>query len=259
VDVEEASPPIRADEDKLRRVMDNLVKNAPAIEYGPGVVKVAVESDPQKRENVHIVVADSGSGVPEGADVFALFETTKLGGTGLGLSICRQIVLAHGGGIEHARQVPAGTIFRVELPKRGPTSRLVASSSCRRDEPSFTSLAETLRDDGHEVLTMARPRRSPRFPISRPWTSVTISMREGPGSHWRTTSIRIIGVPVLLVMAIRPTPAAQILDRPFLRLMQKPVDHDSIHTLIIKWRGHGRPPSHGAAIEPPLVSSLAPT
>jgi two-component system, LuxR family, sensor kinase FixL len=111
---------IRADEDKLRRVMDNLMKNAlEAIERGPGVVRIAVES--RNPDRVSILVSDTGPGIPEGTDVFALFETTKPTGTGLGLSICKQIVLAHGGGIEHADRFPRGTVFRVELPAHGPT------------------------------------------------------------------------------------------------------------------------------------------
>lgn len=123
VELGDMPPSIRADQDKLRRVMDNLMKNAlEAIDQGPGVVRVAVES--HERESVSILVADTGPGIPEGMDVFALFETSKVLGTGLGLSICRQIVLAHGGGIGHARRLPAGTIFRIELPTHEPAQRL---------------------------------------------------------------------------------------------------------------------------------------
>jgi signal transduction histidine kinase len=103
--------------------VDNLVKNAlEAIHQGPGIVRVSAES--QKQEFVRIVIADNGSGIPEGLDVFALFETTKPNGTGLGLPICKQIVQAHGGGIEYARRLPLGTVFRIELPTNGPTQRL---------------------------------------------------------------------------------------------------------------------------------------
>jgi two-component system sensor kinase FixL len=116
-------PTIHGDHDKLRRVLDNLVKNAlEAIDRGPGVVRLTVESS--ERGKLVISVADSGPGIPAGTDVFALFETTKPTGTGLGLAICRQIVLAHGGGIEYAAAQPAGTVFRMELPIHGPAGRL---------------------------------------------------------------------------------------------------------------------------------------
>jgi two-component system sensor kinase FixL len=124
VDLGDTPPAIRADQDKLRRVIDNLVKNAlEAVERGPGVVRVAAET--HEPERIRILVADSGPGIPTGMDVFALFETTKADGTGLGLPICKQIVLAHGGGIEYARQpAPLRTVFRIELPTYGPTRRL---------------------------------------------------------------------------------------------------------------------------------------
>jgi len=119
-EVSDVLPPIRADRDKLRRVIDNLVKNAlEAIDRGPGLVRVSAES--QNRERVRIIVADTGPGIPASLDVFALFETTKALGTGLGLMICKQIVQAHGGGIEYASQLPAGTVFWIELPIHGPT------------------------------------------------------------------------------------------------------------------------------------------
>lgn len=113
--VGEAPPTIRGDPNKLRRVLDNLVKNAlEAVERGPGLVRVAATTrGPGK---VRIVVEDSGPGIPEGTDVFALFETTKASGTGLGLPICMQIVAAHGGDIRHASRPSGGTVFSVELP-----------------------------------------------------------------------------------------------------------------------------------------------
>jgi hypothetical protein len=71
-------------------------------------------------EQVRISITDTGPGVPDGLDVFALFETTKPQGTGLGLPICRQIVAAHGGGLDFAPIVPHGTVFHVDLPIAGP-------------------------------------------------------------------------------------------------------------------------------------------
>jgi PAS domain S-box-containing protein len=113
---------LRADEEKLRRVLDNLIGNAvEAIDQGPGEVRVRVAIP--SREKVRISVEDTGPGIPEGVDVFRLFETTKPQGTGIGLAVARQIIVAHGGIIEHETRESSGAVFHVELPRAGPARR----------------------------------------------------------------------------------------------------------------------------------------
>ena len=108
-------PAVTADEDKLRRVFENLVKNATdAIAQGPG--EIALRTLITASAAVRISVEDTGPGMPPHIQPFRLFETTKPHGTGLGLAIAQQIVAAHGGRIEFAPRQPHGTIFHVELP-----------------------------------------------------------------------------------------------------------------------------------------------
>lgn len=117
VDAAAAMPALRGDRDKLRRVLDNLVKNAiEAIDRGPGVIELTARP---ADEMLQIVVADSGPGIPGEIDPFALFETTKRGGTGLGLPVCRQIVEAHGGRIALVSGGAGGAQAVVELPFAG--------------------------------------------------------------------------------------------------------------------------------------------
>jgi two-component system sensor kinase FixL len=131
LDLPPQCPPLRADEQKLRRVFENLVKNAiEAIDCGPGRVTVLTRAIPTD-EKVRISIADTGPGIPPSIDVFGLFETTKSDGTGLGLAVAHQIVVAHGGTIQHEQLAPTGTAFHIELPVRGPAVRGHAGAVAR--------------------------------------------------------------------------------------------------------------------------------
>jgi PAS domain S-box-containing protein len=112
-------PPLRADEEKLRRVFDNLIKNALDAIEGEDGGDIEISARTSDSEKIRICVADSGSGVSEGIDVFRLFETTKRDGTGIGLAVAKQVIQAHGGRIEHRARHPHGTIFEIELPRSG--------------------------------------------------------------------------------------------------------------------------------------------
>lgn len=108
---------IAADPDLLEQALINLVKNAlDAVRGRPGAA-VALSAHLAEAELV-IAVEDNGAGLPEGdaEAVFVPFFTTKPGGSGVGLTLSRQIVLAHGGRIEHQRRQPHGAIFRLVLP-----------------------------------------------------------------------------------------------------------------------------------------------
>jgi PAS domain S-box-containing protein len=121
LEASEDLPDLRADRVKLRRVFDNLLKNAiEAIDVGPGLIRVRGEPIDQAR--VRIAVEDSGPGIPESVQPFRLFDTTKPYGTGLGLAIAKQIVQAHGGTIEYSPLQPRGTAFLLELAPDGPPS-----------------------------------------------------------------------------------------------------------------------------------------
>jgi signal transduction histidine kinase len=95
------------------------LKNAfEAIGRGPGEITLSVELP--SREKVRFIVADTGPGFPAHLRPFSLFETTKPEGTGLELAIVKEIVQAHGGGIDLASAPGGGAAFHVEIPAHPP-------------------------------------------------------------------------------------------------------------------------------------------
>jgi len=74
-------------------------------------------------QNLVINVSDTGSGIPEGVDIFQPFTTTKPHGSGLGLSVVRELLSAHGGTISYTSKKGDGTTFQIVLPLPSPTAR----------------------------------------------------------------------------------------------------------------------------------------
>jgi two-component system nitrogen regulation sensor histidine kinase NtrY len=65
-------------------------------------------------------VQDDGRGLPDSANLFVPFFTTKQGGTGIGLVLSRQIAEAHSGTLVLANRVGArGCEARLTLPMQG--------------------------------------------------------------------------------------------------------------------------------------------
>jgi signal transduction histidine kinase len=96
----------------------NLCTNSSRAVNGSGSVTFSVDRD---RHSVFLDVSDDGSGIPESIRprVFDPYITTrKVGeGMGLGLAISRKIMLDHGGDLMLLSSSPAGTTFRLTLPR----------------------------------------------------------------------------------------------------------------------------------------------
>jgi signal transduction histidine kinase len=115
-------PQIQADPVSLRRIFDNLLRNAlESLPQGRGTVTIdaAVDEDPHLEETrVMVSVSDTGEGIPpENLDaIFTDFFTTRTEGTGLGLSNVRRLAADCGANIRVTSEPGHGTTFTLSFP-----------------------------------------------------------------------------------------------------------------------------------------------
>ena len=163
---------VKADEQRMRQVVFNLVGNAIKFTASGGVV-FALE---KKEHRVRISVRDSGPGIAV-ADLDKLFQpftqvgeqSQRRGGTGLGLAISRSIVEQMGGVLICESQPGVGSVFWFELEMQevesavkanDPSSKIIGYQGARRrilvadDHPANRSLlVDLLAPLGFEITT----------------------------------------------------------------------------------------------------------
>ncbi|MGH7886696.1 MAG: ATP-binding protein, partial [Candidatus Binatia bacterium] len=115
-------PALRADEEKLRAVLQNLLNNA--IKFTErGAISVSARC-PAGADAVEFSVADTGIGIPADkiGNIFGMFQqvdgsvTRGYGGVGLGLYIVKNYLDLMGGRIEVTSELGRGTTFVITLP-----------------------------------------------------------------------------------------------------------------------------------------------
>ena len=112
------APQALVDRLTLRQALINLLDNA--IKFTPpgGRIEVRIAESPSQ---VVIDVVDSGPGISDEARarIFDRFYRggSDVSGTGLGLSIAKGAVEANGGRLSIELTGPAGTTFRISLPR----------------------------------------------------------------------------------------------------------------------------------------------
>jgi len=120
------------DEEKLQRVLSNLISNA--IKFSPPKGTVTVRAQSGSRD-VRIFVEDEGPGIPADQlqSVFERFHQVetqkKTGSSGLGLAICKAITNLHAGNIWVESEVDKGSKFIVSLPVMASNTVKGASST----------------------------------------------------------------------------------------------------------------------------------
>jgi len=120
-DIEENHYKISGDEDQLKQVFINIIKNAcDAMSDIDGKRELKISLS-MNHDNVKIEFSDTGNGIPKEnyGKIFIPFFTTKsMGkGTGLGLAISYGIIKMHKGNINFISETGKGTTFNVVLPR----------------------------------------------------------------------------------------------------------------------------------------------
>ena len=125
-------PEVECIPSQLNQVFMNLLVNAAQAIRDRGVITLRTR---QLDENVHIEIADTGSGIPPEIvnRIFDPFFTTKPvgSGTGLGLSITHGIIRKHNGRVEVESELGKGTTFRLIIPISQP-----AATTLLQDQPA---------------------------------------------------------------------------------------------------------------------------
>ncbi|MBL9157434.1 MAG: PAS domain-containing protein [Verrucomicrobiales bacterium] len=128
LDLAEGLPLLHVDQDQLKQVLYNLVRNSCQAMGSDGGITVRTGSDD---ENVFFTIADNGPGIPadQVSRVFEPYYTTKKTGSGLGLLIVHRIVHDHGGEVEFKSREGIGTEVTVYLPRAEKLMRFLPSKA----------------------------------------------------------------------------------------------------------------------------------
>lgn len=125
MELESGLPPIMADTIALRRILENLIRNA-GDSFGERGGNVTITTrgaaDDAGVAGIELMIGDNGPGIPAEnlSRIFDDFYTTKQSGAGLGLSIVRRLVSDCGGAVTVASEIGVGTRFRIWFPAGTP-------------------------------------------------------------------------------------------------------------------------------------------
>lgn len=119
---------VNVDQEIMRRVLVNLLGNA--VKFTPREGEVSITSSKGDDGTAHLIIADTGYGIPEGdlGRIFDKYAQVKGSGkagpsSGLGLTFCRLAVDAHKGKIWAESEVGKGTRMHILLPVDGPEEK----------------------------------------------------------------------------------------------------------------------------------------
>ncbi|WP_280166623.1 ATP-binding protein [Priestia aryabhattai] len=109
-------PHVICEENQLKQVFVNILKNAIEAMPNGGIIDVKIKKKEKNRVSIYFI--DQGLGIQEDRllTLGEPFYTTKEKGTGLGLMVSYKIVESHGGELKISSKVNRGTTVEVILP-----------------------------------------------------------------------------------------------------------------------------------------------
>jgi two-component system sporulation sensor kinase A len=113
-------PIIAVDQDRMKRVLVNLIENAVDAMPMGGTLTLSSET---LDGHAQLRISDTGAGLPKDIlqNLWKPLQTTKAKGMGLGLAICKRIIDAHEGKISVESKQGEGTTFTIRLPIKATT------------------------------------------------------------------------------------------------------------------------------------------
>jgi len=117
LDVEQEIVQIECDENRLKQVFLNFIKNG--IEAMPSGGDLFVKAE-VRNNNIEISIQDTGVGIPPETlkKIGEPFYTTKKNGNGLGLMVSFKIIESHNGKVYIESEQNKGTTFKILLPAK---------------------------------------------------------------------------------------------------------------------------------------------
>ncbi|MDD2600403.1 MAG: PAS domain-containing sensor histidine kinase [Kiritimatiellae bacterium] len=146
---------ISCDNQKMQRVIMNLVGNAVKFTPEDGRIDILLAVDPENKKLALIKVSDSGIGIP--ADLLPKLSQRyfrvgeHVSGSGLGLAISRELVELHGGTLSFASPVP-GTASGTEVSVRLPLADAPLTVFLSNDGVLVDALQKRVIDAGYKLI-----------------------------------------------------------------------------------------------------------
>ncbi|MDE6497636.1 MAG: response regulator [Muribaculaceae bacterium] len=163
----EAYLPIEFDEDKMGKIIMNLLSNAFKFTPDNGRVDVALS---RVDRNLEITVSDTGCGIPD-EDKKRVFERyyqsgSDMGGTGIGLNLVAEYVKLHGGTVAVADNGVRGTVFTVSIPIHEAAHAAASAPATQSEaEPDASDAKLLVVDDNPDLLQFVNSELSAYFTV----------------------------------------------------------------------------------------------